>query len=270
MHSYLILAYAEGDKVAMNVGFYYMANAGGRLAGTVLSGALYQWRGLEALPVGVGRVRARGRRAVAAAAEDPAEPRCRGAQSKCHVDLLDGLAGSASNADQRRGREPGPAAVADEPKHGLTARARTVDRNPAIGFHDAKPSKVIERGIETCAPDHRVQALERPVVPGGAFRHEAIEHRTRDQHAALAGRLDGRDHHDVAEIVHGATASAVPAARFHEERSPVDVVGHEARGFTREPPRVRHLLTTRPGSALRSCRRPRLPRAGPTNASGPR
>jgi predicted MFS family arabinose efflux permease len=48
VHSYLILAYAQGDKVAMNVGFYYMANAGGRLAGTVLSGALYQWRGLEA------------------------------------------------------------------------------------------------------------------------------------------------------------------------------------------------------------------------------
>jgi MFS family permease len=48
VHSYLILAYAQGDKVALNVGFYYMANAGGRLAGTVLSGALYQWRGLEA------------------------------------------------------------------------------------------------------------------------------------------------------------------------------------------------------------------------------
>jgi hypothetical protein len=32
----------------MNVGFYYMANAGGRLAGTILSGALYQWQGLEA------------------------------------------------------------------------------------------------------------------------------------------------------------------------------------------------------------------------------
>jgi predicted MFS family arabinose efflux permease len=48
VHSFLILAYADGDKVAMNVGFYYMANAGGRLAGTVLSGALYQWQGLEA------------------------------------------------------------------------------------------------------------------------------------------------------------------------------------------------------------------------------
>jgi predicted MFS family arabinose efflux permease len=48
VHSYLILAYSEGDKVAMNVGFYYMANAAGRLAGTVLSGALYQWQGLEA------------------------------------------------------------------------------------------------------------------------------------------------------------------------------------------------------------------------------
>ena len=32
----------------MNVGFYDMANAGGRLFGTVLSGALYQWQGLTA------------------------------------------------------------------------------------------------------------------------------------------------------------------------------------------------------------------------------
>jgi predicted MFS family arabinose efflux permease len=48
VHSYLILSYAERGKAAMNVGFYYMANAGGRLAGTVLSGSLYEWRGLTA------------------------------------------------------------------------------------------------------------------------------------------------------------------------------------------------------------------------------
>jgi predicted MFS family arabinose efflux permease len=48
VHSYLILAYAEIGRAAMNVGFYYMSNAGGRLAGTVLSGALYEWRGLTA------------------------------------------------------------------------------------------------------------------------------------------------------------------------------------------------------------------------------
>jgi len=48
VHSYLILAYADGDKVAMSVGFYYMANAAGRLSGTVLSGLLYRWQGLEA------------------------------------------------------------------------------------------------------------------------------------------------------------------------------------------------------------------------------
>ena len=48
VHSYLILAYADNDKVAMNVGFYYMANAIGRLAGTILSGLLYQWHGLTA------------------------------------------------------------------------------------------------------------------------------------------------------------------------------------------------------------------------------
>jgi predicted MFS family arabinose efflux permease len=48
VHSYLILAYSDNDKVAMNVGFYYMANALGRLAGTVLSGVMYEWHGLEA------------------------------------------------------------------------------------------------------------------------------------------------------------------------------------------------------------------------------
>ena len=46
VHSYLILAYSDADKVSMNVGFYYMANAGGRLAGTVLSGWAYQMQGL--------------------------------------------------------------------------------------------------------------------------------------------------------------------------------------------------------------------------------
>lgn len=46
IHSYLILAYADHDKVALSVGFYYMANAGGRLVGTLLSGAVYQLYGL--------------------------------------------------------------------------------------------------------------------------------------------------------------------------------------------------------------------------------
>jgi len=46
VHSYLILAYSDQDKVAMNVGFYYMSNAGGRLVGTVLSGLAYQNYGL--------------------------------------------------------------------------------------------------------------------------------------------------------------------------------------------------------------------------------
>ncbi len=48
VHSYLILSYADSEKVAMNVGFYYMANAGGRLLGTVLSGLIYQLSGLVA------------------------------------------------------------------------------------------------------------------------------------------------------------------------------------------------------------------------------
>ena len=48
IHSYLILAYSHGDDVATNVGFYYMANAGGRLIGTLLSGVVYQLGGLAA------------------------------------------------------------------------------------------------------------------------------------------------------------------------------------------------------------------------------
>jgi predicted MFS family arabinose efflux permease len=47
VHSYLILAYSDGDKVAMNVGFYYMANAAGRLVGTLLSGLTFQLAGVR-------------------------------------------------------------------------------------------------------------------------------------------------------------------------------------------------------------------------------
>ena len=46
LHSFLIVAYAESEKVAMRVGFYYMANAAGRLVGTLASGALFQLGGL--------------------------------------------------------------------------------------------------------------------------------------------------------------------------------------------------------------------------------
>ncbi len=46
VHSYLILAFTDSDKVALNVGFYYMANACGRLTGTLLSGLLYMTSGL--------------------------------------------------------------------------------------------------------------------------------------------------------------------------------------------------------------------------------
>lgn len=48
VHSYLILAYSKHDQVSLDVGFYYMANAAGRLVGTILSGWIYQTWGLEA------------------------------------------------------------------------------------------------------------------------------------------------------------------------------------------------------------------------------
>jgi len=48
LHSYLIINYARDDGVSLDVGFYYMANAMGRLLGTVLSGWVYQTAGLAA------------------------------------------------------------------------------------------------------------------------------------------------------------------------------------------------------------------------------
>ena len=48
LHSYLIVSYAKDDGVSLDVGFYYMANAMGRLIGTILSGWIYQSAGLVA------------------------------------------------------------------------------------------------------------------------------------------------------------------------------------------------------------------------------
>ncbi len=52
VHSYLILAYAGSEKAAEDVGFYYAANAVGRFAGTLLSGLLYGWGGIQACLIG--------------------------------------------------------------------------------------------------------------------------------------------------------------------------------------------------------------------------
>lgn len=52
VHSYLILAYTDADSVALNVGFYYMANAGGRLLGTLLSGLVFQQAGFQGCLIG--------------------------------------------------------------------------------------------------------------------------------------------------------------------------------------------------------------------------
>jgi MFS family permease len=45
IHSYLAVKYSEGDKVAMDIGFYYMSNSAGRLFGTLVGGALFQFVG---------------------------------------------------------------------------------------------------------------------------------------------------------------------------------------------------------------------------------
>ena len=48
LHSYLIVSYARSNGVSLDVGFYYMSNAAGRLLGTILSGWVYQAYGIEA------------------------------------------------------------------------------------------------------------------------------------------------------------------------------------------------------------------------------
>lgn len=48
LHSYFIVSYAKSDGVSLDVGFYYMANAMGRLIGTILSGWVFQIAGLAA------------------------------------------------------------------------------------------------------------------------------------------------------------------------------------------------------------------------------
>jgi predicted MFS family arabinose efflux permease len=48
LHSYLVLAFSQDDSVALDVGFYYSANAAGRFVGTLLSGLLYLWGDLVA------------------------------------------------------------------------------------------------------------------------------------------------------------------------------------------------------------------------------
>ncbi|MDE9450474.1 organoarsenical effux MFS transporter ArsJ [Aliiroseovarius sp. Z3] len=55
LHSYLILTFTRAERVTMDVGFYYMANAAGRLLGTVLSGLTFQIGGL-ALMLGTATV----------------------------------------------------------------------------------------------------------------------------------------------------------------------------------------------------------------------
>ena len=52
LHSYLILAYAGSEKAAEDVGFYYAANAAGRLLGITLSGVLYQIGGITGCLIG--------------------------------------------------------------------------------------------------------------------------------------------------------------------------------------------------------------------------
>ena len=72
LHSYLILAYAGSEKAAEDVGFYYAANAAGRLMGILLSGILTQTGGMPACLWGSAVMLAICLALTVAAAGDPA------------------------------------------------------------------------------------------------------------------------------------------------------------------------------------------------------
>jgi predicted MFS family arabinose efflux permease len=78
LHSYLIVSHASEDGVSLDVGFYYMANALGRLVGTLLSGWLFQTGGLSAcLWVSAGLVTAAALLSVGLGESDHQKLRCR-------------------------------------------------------------------------------------------------------------------------------------------------------------------------------------------------
>ena len=77
LHSYLILAFTSAERVTMDVGFYYMANAAGRLIGTLLSGLSYQIGGLP-LCLATAGVMAGSAGSALAASPDPDPQRKRG------------------------------------------------------------------------------------------------------------------------------------------------------------------------------------------------
>jgi len=52
MHSYLVVHYAASEHASIDVGFYYTANATGRLIGTILSGSIFQFYGLVGCLIG--------------------------------------------------------------------------------------------------------------------------------------------------------------------------------------------------------------------------
>ena len=148
VHSYLILRYADGDRVAMNVGFYYMANAAGRLAGTILSGVLYQWKGLEAclwvsvvLVLGAGGLslflpRAARSRVVRSPPSDRSPPAGRDPDPEPSKDDS-----ARANPDQHarvrdrgeRGLDREPAAAARHRQLGLQGSLTTTARRPVRG-----------------------------------------------------------------------------------------------------------------------------------------
>ena len=126
VHSFLILHYAEGDRVAMNVGFYYMANAGGRLARNRPLRPALPVAGAHRLPRRERRVPPRRRHAVAAAA-------ARGHRLHAAVGARSGLAEPAPEElfERLESRDPttdDQIVVEDERRSGVDAVRRHLDR----------------------------------------------------------------------------------------------------------------------------------------------
>jgi predicted MFS family arabinose efflux permease len=137
LHSFLVLAFSDDDGVALDVGFYYSANAAGRLVGTLLSGVLYLWGGLAAAMWGSAAF------VVTPGCSHSGCPRCR-RTSRCHwppsTPATDGRWQSWSWRARSPGRRRTPSRRKPGPAPGLSQSGSSSPRSGSLLTPSPLPS----------------------------------------------------------------------------------------------------------------------------------
>ncbi|MCB9915227.1 MAG: organoarsenical effux MFS transporter ArsJ [Planctomycetes bacterium] len=240
LHSYLILAYAR-EEVSLDVGFYYTANAAGRLVGTLLSGALFQLAG-------------QGRDGLLTCASPP-RPR----SSRCPRWRARPCA--ARSCDAQRPRAPHARASAEPcARRGRGPPASPTSRAAAAAFRHARgaaPPKNTRSRATSSPVTARDVGGEREEVAAGQHGERALERGL--QHLVLRRVARGLEHG-----LHGLVARQRRAARGR--RGELRVRAAEQRPSSaraRSPDARASRAPTSPRRAARASRRPRRARAVP-------